>query len=479
MSPPLPLPSSPLTQRPLHLPLPPDLLHLLRSEPALAQSYVVGGSVRDALLNLPLRDLDLEVFGIDAPTLEQTLRRHGPTHLVGRSFGVVKLTLGAATHDFSLPRTDSKVLPGHRGFITHCQPNLPLAEAAARRDFTINALFYDPRAHLVLDAFGGLRDLEQRLLRPTSPAFVEDPLRVLRGMQFASRFDLTPAPETIALAQSMHSTFPELAEERVREEWMKWATQSRKPSAALHFLQATRWITHFPELAALIAVAQDPEWHPEGDVFTHTAHALDALVQLPGWLHADPETRAVLSFAVLGHDFGKATCTQIAERRGRSRIISPGHEKESTQLVDAFLTRLRLPLTLLQRVLPLVAQHMAYREDPSDRAVRRLAQRLVPESIENLAVVMTADARGRPPRPSVTPPGILALLQTAARLQVQQNAPHPLLLGRHLLALGLPPGPTVGRLVHAAYEAQLDGAFPDLPGALDWIRHHPDFPLSR
>jgi tRNA nucleotidyltransferase (CCA-adding enzyme) len=479
MSPPLPHPSPTRIQRPLHLPLPADLLHLLQSEPDLAHTYVVGGSVRDALLQLPVRDLDLEVFGIDASTLERTLRRHGPTHLVGRSFGVVKLTLGDATHDFSLPRTDSKVRPGHRGFIAHCQPDLSLAEAASRRDFTINALFYDPRTHVVLDAFGGLQDLEQRVLRPTSPAFVEDPLRVLRGMQFAARFDLTPAPETLDLAQSMHSTFPELAAERVREEWMKWATQSRRPSAALHFLKATHWISHFPELAALVEVAQDPEWHPEGDVFTHTAHALDALVQLPDWLHADPETRAVLSFAVLGHDFGKATCTQIAERRGRPRIISPGHEKESTQLVETFLTRLGLPLHLIQRVRPLVAQHMAYREDPSDRSVRRLAQRLVPESIENLAVVMTADARGRPPRPAVTPPGILALLETAARLQVQQNAPHPLLLGRHLLALGLPPGPAVGRWVHAAYEAQIDGAFPDLPGALDWVQHHPDFPVTR
>jgi tRNA nucleotidyltransferase (CCA-adding enzyme) len=289
----------------MKLVLPDELAEILRNLP---QSYLVGGCVRDALLGHAVKDYDVEVFGVTYEQLAQSLSRWGRPDLVGKSFGVVKLTLpSGAIYDFSVPRRDSKVGAGHKGFQITFDPSITPQAAAARRDFTINALMYDPRADQVLDFFHGQEDLGNRVLRHTSAAFTEDPLRVLRGMQFCARFELTPADETVRLCRNMKASYRELAVERVRDEWFKWAARSRLPSAGLKFLQATEWIEHFPELKAIIGVPQEPEWHPEGDVFTHTCHCCDALVKLPAWLEAGEDARIVLSLATLTHDFGKAT----------------------------------------------------------------------------------------------------------------------------------------------------------------------------
>jgi tRNA nucleotidyltransferase (CCA-adding enzyme) len=306
---------------------------------------------------------------------------------------------------------------------------------------------------------------------------VEDPLRVLRGMQFAARFDLTPAPETVALCRQMKGSFAELAVERVREEWFKWAARSAKPSAGLRFLAATEWLEHFPELQAIVGVPQEPAWHPEGDVFTHTCHACDALVRLPEWQSADTTTRTVWSLAVLTHDLGKARTTQRVLQEGVLRITSPRHELASETMAASFLERLRAPLAIVERVLPLVKNHMAHLDVVTDRAVRRLAKRLEPESIPSLCVVMTADAMGRPPSPAVPPAVVPALLAKTAELQVQERAPQPVLMGRHLLDLGMSPGKAVGEILAAAYEAQLEGEFGDLAGAWAWLERRANVPL--
>jgi tRNA nucleotidyltransferase (CCA-adding enzyme) len=352
------------------------------------------------------------------------------------------------------------------------EPAITLPAAAARRDYTINALMYDPRRGEVLDFFGGVADLQQRTLRHTSEAFSQDPLRVLRGMQFAGRYNLTAAPETIALCRAIKAACRELAVERVREEWFKWAQQSTVPSAGLKFLAATEWVEHYPELLALIGTPQDPGWHPEGDVFVHTCHCCDALVTLPEWPAADPESRVVLMLAVLAHDFGKPQTTQQALKDGQLRIVSPAHEGLSGALTETFLERINAPLAVRQRVLPLVRQHMAHFQAHSDRSVRRLARNLAPETIANLLVVMTADASGCPPLPRGLPPKAEALRERAAALAVQASAPKPILLGRHLIELGLPPGPHFGKILHAAFEAQLEGVFDDLPGAICWAKAH-------
>jgi tRNA nucleotidyltransferase (CCA-adding enzyme) len=450
--------------------LPDELARILRQTSALSRSYLVGGCVRDWLLGIPNKDFDVEAFGVTYEQLTDALAPWGRTDLVGRSFGVVKLTTrGGSTFDFTIPRRDSKIAPGHKGFEVSFDAGLAPKEAAARRDFTINSLMFDPRAGQVLDFFGGEADLRDRVLRHTSAAFVEDPLRVLRGMQFIARFALSPAPETVELCRRIKGGYSELAPERVGEEWFKWAAKSTRPSSALKFLAATEWLEHFPELRALQGTPQEPEWHPEGDVFVHTCHCCDALVQLPTWRTADEQSRIAYSLAVLAHDFGKSQTTQRALKDEQWRIISPGHEEASVVLAESFLNRIHAPGTIRERVLPLVRNHMAHLQIVTDRAVRRLAKRLEPENIQSLCLVMTADAMGRPPMPPLVPEVVTRLLDKASELQVQDSAPQPILMGRHLIELGMEPGPEFGNILEAAFDAQLEGSFFDLEQAFRWL----------
>ena len=460
--------------------IPPELEKILLETPELGRAYLVGGAVRDALLGRPAgRDFDIEVFDVDYEQLVQSLARWGRTDLVGRSFGVVKLNTGSdCQYDFTVPRQDSKVAPGHKGFKVELDPAITLQEAAARRDFTINSILYDPRARQTLDFFGGGADLRNRVLRHTSAAFAEDPLRVLRGMQFAARFNLTADPETIEICRRMKGAFSELAVERVREEWFKWAQSSTMPSAGLRFLVETEWVEHFPEIKSMVGVAQEPEWHPEGDVFIHTCHCCDALARLPQWQAGDTPSRIVHMLAVLAHDFGKPATTSQAVKDGRMRIVSPGHEEAGADLATTFLGRIGAPQAVQERVVPLVRNHLFHWQSMTDRAVRRLARRLEPENIQGLCLVMTADSMGRPPLPPVEPEHVRLLLARAQELQVRHKPPEPILMGRHLIELGLEPGKMFGSILDKAYEAQLEGAISDLTQAWKWLAGEVGLELS-
>ncbi len=438
--------------------------------------HVVGGCVRDWLLGRTAKDFDVEVFGLDYEQLGRALAPFGATDLVGRSFGVIKVSIGGATYDFSLPRRESKTGSGHRGFAVAAEPELTEADAAARRDFTINAIAYDPLGQRLIDPHGGERDLRARVLRHTSAAFAEDPLRVLRAFQFAARFELTLAPETAALCRSIKGTFSELALERVWGEWDKWCTQAVKPSAGLVVLKESGWLAHFPEVAALDGLPQEPEWHPEGDVFVHTGHCLDALVGLPAWRDGDAHTRRILSLGVLAHDFGKATTTQQMERRRQLRWVSPGHEAAGGPPSETFLLRIGAPLELIDYVRPLVVHHLAHHQGPTnlrDTTVRRLARKIHPARIDDLIAVMTSDHLGRPPLVSEDAlRRIHDLRDVAQRLAVAQEAPQPIVRGRHLIALGIKPGPHFTPALDAAFESQLDGAFYDEEGGLEWMKNY-------
>lgn len=458
----------------MHLPEPlTAALRALRA--AGGRPHLAGGCVRDWLLGLEPKDFDVEVFGLDFEQMQRALAPFGPTDVVGRSFGVLKVRLGGSEYDFALPRRESKTGAGHRGFAVAPEPDLSEAEAAARRDFTVNAIAYDPFAQRLIDPHGGERDLRARVLRHTSAAFVEDPLRVLRGFQFAARFDLQLAPETAALCRSIKETYRELALERVWGEWDKWCTKATKPSAGLAVLRATGWLSFFPEIAALDGLPQDPEWHPEGDVLVHTGHCLDALVGLTAWREGDARTRRVLMLAVLAHDFGKATTTHQAERRGRVRWVSPGHEAAGAPLAESFLVRIGAPLELIEHVRPLVVHHLAHHQSQEamrDTTVRRLARKLEPASLDDLLTVMTADHLGRPPLVSEEAlRRIEELRAVAQRLALEHEAPKPIVLGRHLIALGMKPGPHFKPALDAAFESQLDGAFYDEAGGIEWLRN--------
>ena len=457
--------------------LPDDLRAMLAAVREVGRPRLVGGGVRDWLLGLEPKDFDLEVAGTDFETLQRTLAPFGSTDVVGRSFGVIKVRSRAsgAEYDFSLPRRESKTGAGHRGFAVAPDPTLSDAEAAARRDFTLNAIALDPFTGALIDPHGGQRDLAARVLRHTSPAFVEDPLRVLRGMQLAARFDLTLAPETAALCRGISDTFGELPVERVWGEWQKWAEKSVRPSRGLAVLEETGWLRHFPEIAALRGTPQEPEWHPEGDVFTHTQHCVDALAGLAEWQQSAPARRRLLMLATLALDFGKPSTTQRQEKRGAMRWTSNGHEPAGGPIAKNFLRRIGAPHELDEPVCQLVVHHLVHhhgqRDDFSEAQVRRLARKLAPATIDDLALVMTADALGRPPLHTPETHTLIAQLRAKAhQLALADSAPKPILLGRHLIALGMKAGPAMKPLLDAAFEAQLDGAFGDEAGAIDWAR---------
>lgn len=456
----------------------PPLLHAALSalRSAGGQPRLVGGCVRDWLLGLEPKDFDVEVYGLDYEALGRALAPFGPTDLVGRSFGVLKVRLDGLEYDFSLPRRESKTGVGHRGFAVSPDFSLTEAEAAARRDFTVNAIAYDPIEDRILDFHDGADDLKRQVLRHTSPAFTEDPLRVLRAFQFAARFGFTLAPETVALCRSISDTYAELAVERVWGEWEKWAVKSAQPSRGLVVLKQTGWLRHFPEIAALDGLPQEPEWHPEGDVFVHTGHCLDALVKLDSWRAGSPATRRLLSLAVLAHDFGKATTTKQAERRGKLRWTSPEHEAAGGPFAETFLQRIGAPLELGEYVRPLVMNHLLHHDGPAeyrDTTVRRLARKIAPATLDDLMAVMRADHLGRPPLVSAETEKRLGYLRAAAhKLALEHAAPKPIILGRHLIALGCKPGPHFTPALDAAFESQLDGAFSDEMSGVEWLRNY-------
>ena len=457
--------------------LPEKLPAVLEAVRAIGRPRLVGGCVRDALLGRPSGDIDIEVGEASFDSLLDVLAPFGSTDVVGRSFGTIKLNLRGTNYDFSLPRRESKTGSGHRGFKIAPDPHLSDTAAASRRDFTINAIAWDPFTQRRIDPYNGQADLRHKTLRHTSPAFVEDPLRVLRAMQLAARLEFELAPETAELCRTIVADYSDLPHERIWGEWEKWATKSTKPSQGLKVLEQTGWIEHFPEIDALRGVEQEPEWHPEGDVYVHTSHCLDALVEDSDWIDSDAERRQNLTFAVLAHDFGKPKTTERVEKHGRMRWTSPRHAVAGLEPTDRFLQRIGAPLRIAPIAKPLVQYHLAHHDsgknEPSDPQIRRLARKLAPASIKDLLAVMRADCRGRPPREDPETLTRIALIaEKAASLAVAAQAPPPLLQGRHLIDAQLSPGPVFSKILAEAYEAQINGDFEDITGALDWLDCH-------
>ena len=432
-----------------------EVARLVRS--AGGRALLVGGCVRDELLGGRPKDFDFEVYGLSPERLRETLASRFALDLVGASFGVLKLK--GHDVDVALPRRETKLGLGHRAFETAPDPNLSLSEASARRDFTVNAICRDPLTGELLDPWNGRADLERRVLRHVSPHFSEDPLRVLRGMQFAARFGLEPAPETVDVCRAM--TPEGLAQERLMGEWAKLLTQGVEISRGLSFLRAVGWTRHYPELERLIGCEQDPEWHPEGDVWNHTLECLDrfaAARDAGGW----PADEALLvGLAVLCHDFGKPDCTRYDPVKRRIRSL--GHDEAGVAPTLSFLRRLTNEERLLRDVPPLVRMHMRpfamWRDRSSDGAVRRLATKVC--SIEALVRVSAAD--------TTSPEACEWLVAQAKRLEVEAAAPKPVVRGRDLIALGMKPGPAFKGILTAAYDAQLEGAFDNLADGLRWL----------
>jgi tRNA nucleotidyltransferase (CCA-adding enzyme) len=424
---------------------------------------IVGGAVRDQLIGLQSKDIDIEVYHLTPERLPAALAPFGAVNAVGRSFGVLKLRLPDGFElDVALPRRENR--SGPRGALAEPDPAMTPQEAAARRDFTWNALAITPDGQL-LDFYGGVDDLRTGIIRHVSEAFSEDPLRVLRAMQFAARFDMRLAPETVEVCRALLPQTPSLPRERVWGEWWKWAVQGRVPSAGLHALQQTGWLTLYPSLVGTLGSEQDPGYHPEGDVWTHTCHVCDAAARLAERDGLHGEDRAVLLFSALCHDLGKP---ETQQRGPNGRIRNPGHAAAGVPHTEAFLRQIGAWQRVIDRVVPLVREHSAhFSMEPTPRAMRRLAARLAPATIVEWGRLIEADFGGRPPLPPRAPAAESVAMARELRIAMQPMP--PILRGRDLLDAGMASGPQLGALLRAAYEAQIDGAFATVEEGLAWL----------
>jgi tRNA nucleotidyltransferase (CCA-adding enzyme) len=416
------------------------------------RAVVVGGWVRDRLLGHDSKDLDVEVFGIPAFDLPALLAPFGTVEPVGQSFPVYKI----GTIDISLPRRESKTGRGHKGFVVEGDPAMSIHDAARRRDFTINAISWDPLTSEYLDPFGGRSDLDRRVLRAVDlRTFGDDSLRVLRAVQFGARFELTIEAQTSALCRTVR--LDDLPSERIWGEIEKLLLRARRPSIGFALALELGVVDQlFPELKALVGCEQEPEWHPEGDVWIHTLMVIDHARQRIDDL--DRADQLTVMLGAVTHDFGKPGTTAVID----GRIRSMNHEEEGVAPAAAFLDRLNIHSIdgkdVRRQVLGLVAHHlkpgMLYkvRDELTDGAFRRLAQKA---NLELLARLAKSDCLGRTGDFDCS--AMDWFLEKARALGVDRSPPKPLLLGRHLLELGMKPGPEMGTLLKQIYERQLDG----------------------
>jgi tRNA nucleotidyltransferase (CCA-adding enzyme) len=424
------------------------------------RALVVGGWVRDRLRGRPSKDIDLEVFGVAQDRLPALLAVFGRVEAVGQSFPVYKV----AGLDVALPRRESKSGRGHKGFDVAGDPSMSVEDAARRRDFTVNAIAWDPLTNQYEDPFNGVADINRRLLRAVDlTTFGDDSLRVLRAIQFAARFEFTLDVATATLCQRIG--LDDLPAERIWGEIEKLLVAAERPSIGFDLALELGVIDRLlPELRPLVGCAQEPEWHPEGDVWTHTLMVVDRARTL----NADLD-RAKLVTIMLGavcHDLGKPATTAFID----GRIRSLNHEEAGVVPTNRLLDRLNIHtldgFDVRTQVVGLVAHHlkpgMFYKaEQVGDGAFRRLAQKV---DLELLARLARADCLGRTGRFDCS--AMDWFLERARALGVEHRPPAPLLMGRHLLDLGVRPGPVVGELLRRVYEKQLDGEVRDLEEAI-------------
>ncbi len=429
------------------------------------RALVVGGWSRDRLLGRVSKDIDLEVFGVPAGHLRQLLARFGSVETVGESFTVYKV----GVIDVALPRRESKVGRGHRGFEVHGDPSMTFEQAARRRDFTVNAIGFDLLSGEWLDPFGGRTDLERHVLRAVDlQTFGEDSLRVLRAVQFAARFQMAIDPVTADTCR--HIPLDDLPAERVWGEVEKLLLGAARPSigfdVALDLLVVDRM---FPEMRALVGCGQEPEWHPEGDVWVHTLMVIDNAVGEASDLGRG--RRLALMLGAVCHDFGKPATTAFFD----GRIRSFNHEEAGVEPAVRFLDRLNVHsidgFPVRRQVVGLTAHHLKpgmwykVRDEVGDGAFRRLAQKV---DLELLARLARADCQGRTGEFDCQ--AMDWFVARARLLGVEHRPPEPLLLGRHVLALGMTPGPRVGEILRRVYERQLDGEITTVEQAIEAAR---------
>ena len=410
------------------------------------KAYFVGGYVRDALLGIENKDIDIEVHGISHDDLAHILDSLGQRITIGESFGIFNLK-GYAL-DIAMPRKEEARGQGHRDFAIFVDPFIGTEAAARRRDFTINALMQDVLTGRIVDHFGGQEDLRCGILRHVNDdSFGEDPLRVLRAAQFAARFEFSVAEETVQLCRQVD--LRHLPGERIEGELKKALLKAAKPSGFFKVLrQMDRLDVWFPELKALIGVEQNPVYHGEGDVWNHTMMVLDEGAKL----RHKAENPYWFMLSALVHDFGKAVSP--ADKNGV--IHSYGHETEGLPLVDAFLRRITTESKLIRYVKNMTQLHMRPNTVAHANSAPKVTTKLFDESVdpEGLICLALADDRGRIlAQPAASTEDFLY-----ARLEIfRELMARPYVMGRDLIDAGLKPGAEFTKILEYAHKLRLAG----------------------
>lgn len=359
-------------------------------------AYFVGGYVRDKIRGVENHDIDIEVHGIFQNDLEKILRSFGNINIIGKSFGIYNIE--HKNLDIAMPRKERKNGEGHRGFDVDIDPFLGLENAAKRRDFTINSLMQNIITGEIIDKFGGLSDIENKLIRYVDrDSFIEDPLRVFRACQFASRFNYRITEDTINLCSKIDTSY--LSKERVYEETSKSLLKSNKPSIYFDYLDKMNQLDiWFKELKALQNIEQNPIYHKEGNVYIHTMMVLDEASKFKEYVNND----IFFMYAALCHDLGKMVTTFVEN----GKIRSLKHEIEGIEISEKFLKRLTNNKKLIYYVKNMVEYHMKPNMYAAHNSKIKATNKLFYDSVDpnDLIYLALADHNGRITEQNLTYP---------------------------------------------------------------------------
>lgn len=411
------------------------------------RAYFVGGFVRDHLMGVPCKDIDIEIYNIAPSALRAILAEHGEVLEKGASFGV--LGLAHSNLDVAMPRTESRVGEKHTDFDVCVDPYLAPEAACRRRDFTMNAMLMDVLTGEILDFFGGQDDLRRHMIRCVAPeTFVEDALRVFRAAQFAARMNAEIEPETLRLCASMDVT--RISVERIFTETEKALLKADKPSIYFRELRAMNHLQEFfPELEAMAGVGQNPRFHPEGDVFEHTMLVLDEAAKLRG------RSAWPLGFmmSALWHDIGKLVATQTQQD---GRITAYGHEVLGLETCEAAMRRITNNTKLIAYVKNMSEMHMRpnklYASDSKKKKTRQMFDLSL--SPNDLILLSRADASGKLDEPYDEN----AEIWLRRRLQdYRECVARPMVTGKDLIEAGIAPGEAFRGLIARARMLHFSG----------------------
>lgn len=444
----------------------------------IPRTLIVGGFVRDTLLGIESKDADVEVYGVEAATIEKLLNELFPGQVIeaGKSFGVLKIPLGDGYDiDVALPRRESKAGTGHKGFVIEGDPNMSIEEAARRRDFTINAMMQDPLTNELIDLFGGQEDLKNKTLRVVdTQTFQDDPLRVYRALQFAARFGLTIEPRSFELMKMMvqRGDLDQLSKERVSDEMKKLFLKAEKPSIGLQLAWDLGIIERdYPELFILKQTPQEPAWHPEGDVWIHTLMVVDEAAKIIRREDLTENEKLQVMIGALCHDLGKPATTKPGEKEGVLRIRSIGHEEAGEEPTKQLLSKWIFGYEVEQAAIIQATQHlkpgMLFRqkekgelnEERYTNAVRKLLKRAYPVSWKVIIAAAEADHRGRALPEAQTEPYTAGELfaSTVLSEKFDQEPIKSLIKGRDLIERGMKPGVPFGEIIQKIEAARDEG----------------------